>query len=665
MPNVAKQSSLCDKHSLGDVKSSFTNLKKKTVKHVVHGNRKLTMIVFAVLYSLNAVVAFVGNLFVLLVVTLYRDFHNMRYLLLASLALSDLLMAVLVGNRAVVTAVEEWIFGTTWCHGVAFAFRVLHLSTVFHLCAVSFERYNAIVRRPLTYSSNIKMKRSFLNMIMLWILPALISLGPFIGWGDFVYNPDIFACEQKWDGQTTIPLSIATFVLPLGAIFFLNYKVLKVVLRLQNSVEIINKSLSCPENQTPDYPNQLPNQHQQFSIGDQNKHRVRRHPKQQEERAGIENGEHRVETSRQIQNMMHRSIPLNHSNEVQGEENAAYQAEPGDAIETIYQEEVVCDERGNTRVAQKRSYSLTNKRNNPPSVKTREDCPNKINKKTVESGCSKGKKSLDRKKTRRSRQHVVELDREDALAKKDTQIHLSTEHNQSSLQSRYGTLEVLQSVCEVQTSKERSGFIQQLSFDQFITDDANGRDEANGSQSERPSRVKGQKRYSGRKAKISPKFETHIADHKQALTETRSCPVNSGKEDCVMISILQGPFQDNHSDDPTHQITECPPQGDSGQPNENQKQKQLRPPGKTQMRLAKLLKEGKAARDVMIIIGAFVLCYLPTWIMAMYRVVDGLPSVQAILSIHWVYSLSMVCNPIIYSIRKKEFRKALRKLLKL
>ena len=83
------------------------------------------------------------------------------------------------------------------------------------------------------------------------------------------------------------------------------------------------------------------------------------------------------------------------------------------------------------------------------------------------------------------------------------------------------------------------------------------------------------------------------------------------------------------------------------------------------MRLAKLLIEGKAARDVMIIIGAFILCYLPVWIMGMYRAAGGLLSAEAILSIHWVYALTMVCNPIIYSIRKREFRKALRKLLRL
>ena len=504
------------------------------------------MILFAVMHGLNAVLAFVGNLFVLLVVILYRDFHSMRYFLLASLALSDFLMAVVVSNRAVANAEEEWIFGTTWCHGVPYTIRVGHLSTVFHLCAVSYERYDAIVRRPLTYSSRITIKRAFLNMVILWILPAVISLGPFIGWGGYVYNPEIFACEQKWDDQTAISLLITTFVLPLGAIFFLNYKVLKVVLRLQHSVEILKESLPDPKNKTPNDPNQ----HQQYSTEKKHEDHFRRHPKQEEERSGIKNGEYRVEASRQIQNIIHQSTLLNHSNEVQGEENAAYQAEPVERIETIDQEEVVCGSRS-TRVAQCRSYRLT-KETNRPAVKTREGESNK----TVESGCSKGKKSLDRKKTRHIRpQQVVEFDRGDQLAKVYNQIHPSTDDNPSSLQGRNRILEVdsgLQGerLCGVQTPTKRRDYIQQPSSDQIITEDANGKDgmgEANGSQSERPFQVEGQKRYSRERVKIKPTFETHTVD-KYVLTEAQARRMNSGEENGVILSFSQVP-QDNHSGD--------------------------------------------------------------------------------------------------------------------
>ena len=100
-------------------------------------------------------------------------------------------------------------------------------------------------------------------------------------------------------------------------------------------------------------------------------------------------------------------------------------------------------------------------------------------------------------------------------------------------------------------------------------------------------------------------------------------------------------------------------------PMEGYPRKKRRPLGKTQRRLAKLLKEGKAAIDVIIIIGFFVLSYLPLWIMGCYRAFGGDPSAEVILTTHCFYATTMVWNPIIYSIRKKEFREAVRKLMKL
>ena len=196
--------------------------------------------------------AFVGNLFVLLVVAIYNRFHKKRYILLASLALSDLLFAILVvSNRAAANALEQWPFGTTWCHGNVFIARLLHLTTMFHLCAISHERYTAIVRQPLTYTDNFTKMRIFLYLTLLWFLPAAISQGPFIGWGDFTYNPGIFTCEQHWDRHTTFPLLISSFLIPLILISFLNYKVLKVVCQIQSSFKVVS-GLSSIENKTAD-----------------------------------------------------------------------------------------------------------------------------------------------------------------------------------------------------------------------------------------------------------------------------------------------------------------------------------------------------------------------------------------------------------------------------
>ena len=123
---------------------------------------------------------------------------------------------------------------------------------MFHLCAISHERYTAIVRQPLTYIDNFTKMRIFLYLTFLWFLPAAISQGLFIGWGDFTYNAGIFTCEQHWDRQTTFPLLISSFLIPLILISFLSYKVLKVVCQIQSSFKVV-RGLSSIENKTADW----------------------------------------------------------------------------------------------------------------------------------------------------------------------------------------------------------------------------------------------------------------------------------------------------------------------------------------------------------------------------------------------------------------------------
>ena len=603
------------------------------------------MIVFTVLLGLSTLLGFVGNLLVLLVVILYRDFRHMRYFLLASLALSDWIVATLVaGSRTMAIAAEKWTFGTTWCHGAAFIIRVLHHSTCFHLCAVSHERYDAIVRRPLNYSSRITKKRASIVVILLWILPVLISLAPFLGWGDFVYNPDIFTCEQKWDGQTAIPMSIVTFLVPIGVIFILNYQVLKVVHRLQRSAEIINKGVSEPESDGPNSKTQDSRNQQQCFRDDVN-------PKQHDGQEKHQNGSQKVvTTSPQLLSVIVRNMLSSHRNE--GEENPAYQPEPDDYAS--YKNEVVC-ERRNVRAAK----CLTVR-----PVDTREDGPNQINNNKGKRGYKVNRFIVHLEK-RCTLPQEVEQDQEEMKGKMDSQIHL-TEANH---QRRHATLEdgsgSPKSVCEAPRQKEtkgQKGSIKQPSSDDITAENShyNKLENASGTKGESSSRVNDQKQHPGRKLQIIP-----LTAYEQALTEARTCRMNSGKEKHLISSSSHGTSQNNLSENLKYQIAESLAPAATLQLNASHAHKRRRPPGRTQMRLSKLLIEGKAARDVVIIISAFVLCYLPLWIMAMYRAAGGTVAVEAILSTHWLYSLSTVCNPIIYSVRKREFRKTLRKMLKL
>ena len=83
--------------------------------------------------------------------------------------------------------------------------------------------------------------------------------------------------------------------------------------------------------------------------------------------------------------------------------------------------------------------------------------------------------------------------------------------------------------------------------------------------------------------------------------------------------------------------------------------------------VSRRLSDRKAAVDVTIIIAAFVLCYLPGWLMGICRqFVPGIDvPAEVVPATTCTFFVSTLCNPIIYSIRKREFRTAVKKVFRL
>ena len=199
-----------------------------------------------VIAGFHAVVNAIGlpvNLLVIVTIVLERRFHVMRYILLASLAASDFLFLVLVNSFRIASITRErWLYGQTMCFLNPFFVRYFYINTVLHLVAVSYERYSAIVKSPMTYDGTIT-KRRMVLMIFIWLAPIPFSIGPFLGLGQqYVYNPEVFFCEQAWglrsdsSGRTTVIVAIIVFVVPCLIILFLNWSVFKTANILQRNV---------------------------------------------------------------------------------------------------------------------------------------------------------------------------------------------------------------------------------------------------------------------------------------------------------------------------------------------------------------------------------------------------------------------------------------------
>ncbi|CAH3014759.1 unnamed protein product [Porites evermanni] len=526
------------------------------------------MIVFAVIYGVNVLLGFIGNLLVILVVSIYRRFYHMRYFLLASLALSDFFFTNLItAFRMLAYGIGKWIFGTAWCYGTAYFARFLHLSTVLHLCAVSYERYEAIFKNPLTYYGCITKKRAIVSITLMWIIPAGISLGPFLGWSDYVYNPAIMVCEQKWDMVTTLPLLATTFLVPLGIIVFLNYRVLKVVSRLQSSFKIIPVTVV-----------------EQPGTG---------HPAEQ-------NGQNQSEKQGKVKR--ERNL---HFSDLLARNEEGETAKPSRKHHVIKQGNLkgsVYAEGGQNPAFQEEIEEIQEVRHQPVFVQKNEG--------SSESRCS-SPVQWSRKSSRRK------------PAMKGTES--MKEGINSILHSTHSSLNDYRSPQQIANQEKQSH-----EEDDIVVCIVNP--------------------HQGK----TKKNQTML----KGSSKSNMSKENTGGHDIFQGTEREGKPGSHQSD--TETIVRQPQ--DRKAPSAENQRNRL---GKTQKRLVKLLKEGKAARDVIIVIGIFLLCYLPTWVSACYRMFGGEQSVEVILSAHSIYATTMFWNPIIYSIRKNDFRQAVRRLLRL
>ena len=198
---------------------------------------------FQVMYD---VIGLPGNLLVILTIILESRFHVMRYILLASLALSDFLLLILVNSFRIgsIAQQRDWLYGETMCYLNPFFARYFYINTLFHLVLLGIDHKTLLVRSPLTYDGVIT-KTRVVFMALIWIIPSPLSIDLLLGWGQSFYNPEVFHCEPGWAEQSSsstrkmIVILIATAIMPVPflVIVFLNVHVYRTAKRQINAIE--------------------------------------------------------------------------------------------------------------------------------------------------------------------------------------------------------------------------------------------------------------------------------------------------------------------------------------------------------------------------------------------------------------------------------------------
>ncbi|EDW49632.1 octopamine receptor Oamb isoform X2 [Drosophila sechellia] len=141
------------------------------------------LISLAVLEFINVLVIG-GNCLVIAAVFCSNKLRSVTNFFIVNLAVADLLVGLAVLPFSATWEVfKVWIFGDLWCR-IWLAVDVwMCTASILNLCAISLDRYVAVTR-PVTYPSIMSTKKAKSLIAGIWVLSFFICFPPLVGWKD-------------------------------------------------------------------------------------------------------------------------------------------------------------------------------------------------------------------------------------------------------------------------------------------------------------------------------------------------------------------------------------------------------------------------------------------------------------------------------------------------
>ncbi|KAL6467519.1 hypothetical protein MHYP_G00231960 [Metynnis hypsauchen] len=196
-----------------------------------YGGPRRPVTVFSVLtftlLAMLVVATFVWNMLVLVTILRVRTFHRVPHNLVASMAISDVMVAALVMPLSLVHELNgrRWKLGRVLCH-VWISFDVLCCTaSIWNVTAIALDRYWSITRH-LEYTLKARKKISNVMIGLTWLLSSVISLSPLFGWGE-TYSEEGMECQVSQEPSYTIFSTFGAFYLPLCVVLFVYWKIYK------------------------------------------------------------------------------------------------------------------------------------------------------------------------------------------------------------------------------------------------------------------------------------------------------------------------------------------------------------------------------------------------------------------------------------------------------
>nr|XP_012641702.1 5-hydroxytryptamine receptor 5A isoform X2 [Microcebus murinus] len=171
---------------------------------------------------------FAWNLLVLATILRVRTFHRVPHNLVASMAISDVLVAALVMPLSLVHEMSgrRWRLGRRLCQLWIVCDVLCCTASIWNVTAIALDRYWSITRH-LEYTLRTRKCVSNVMIALTWALSAVIALAPLLfGWGE-TYTESSEECQVSREPSYTVFSTVGAFYLPLCVVLFVYWKIYK------------------------------------------------------------------------------------------------------------------------------------------------------------------------------------------------------------------------------------------------------------------------------------------------------------------------------------------------------------------------------------------------------------------------------------------------------
>lgn len=182
-------------------------------------------VLISIAFGLLIIGTIIGNLLVCIAVAIVQRLQSPSNLLIVSLALSDLLVAVLVMPfSAVYELLGYWPFNDGVCDLWTSSDLIMCTASILNLCTISIDRY-FVITRPFQYAIKRTPKRMACMIAAVWILALLISIPPLFGWKE---KNELYSCMISQAKGYQIYATLGAFYVPLIIMITIYFRIWRV-----------------------------------------------------------------------------------------------------------------------------------------------------------------------------------------------------------------------------------------------------------------------------------------------------------------------------------------------------------------------------------------------------------------------------------------------------